>query len=139
MLYNLVLVSSEQRCESAVCRLHPLPHGSPLPAHPIYLGHLGAPSWAPRAIEQVPTSCFTHGNAHTSTLMSQFIPCPSPSVQFCSLCLHPYSCPANKSICIIFLDSTCMLIWCFFSSEFSLCMTDSKSTPISTSDQFHFF
>ena len=45
-------------------------------------------------------------SAYVSVLLSQLIP-PSPSplyTQVCSLCLHLYSCPANRLTNTIFLD-----------------------------------
>ena len=49
-------------------------------------------------------------SVYISMLHSQFIPLsPSPVVsKVCSLCLHLYSCPANRFISIIFLNSVCM-------------------------------
>ena len=48
-------------CESAV-HISPPSWTSLLPDHPTPLGHHRAPSWAPHAIEQLPTSIyFTHG------------------------------------------------------------------------------
>ena len=49
--------------------------------------------------------CFIHGCAHTLILISQFIPSPTLGLHICSLCLHLCSCPENKLICTIFLDS----------------------------------
>ena len=45
---------------------------------PPHLGHPRAPSWAPCAVQQVPTSYFTQGSVYMSVLISQFVP-PSPS------------------------------------------------------------
>ena len=60
LLYNVVLVSAVQWSESALCiPISPpswtslLPNSPPPPPH---LGHHRAPSWAPCAIQQVPTS-----------------------------------------------------------------------------------
>ena len=53
-------------------------------------------------------SYFTHGSVYILMLFSQFIP-PSPSLphpQVHSLHLHLYSCPANRFISIVFLEST---------------------------------
>ena len=53
---------------------------------------------------------FMHGSVYMSILISQFIPpspsLPCPHVHSLHLCL--YSCPANRFICTIFLDSTYM-------------------------------
>ena len=81
LLYNVALVSAVQWSESTMCiHISPpswtfLSHPTPSPA----LGHHRAWSWAPCAIEQLLTSCFTHGSVFiSSVLISQFIP-PSPS------------------------------------------------------------
>ena len=52
--------------------------------------------------------CFIPRNVHISMLLSQFTPLfPSPSVpQVHSPHVHPSSCPANRLVSIIFLDST---------------------------------
>ena len=58
LLYNLVLVSEVQWSESAICIHIPPPLTllpTPLP-HPTPLGHRRALSWAPCAIQQLPTS-----------------------------------------------------------------------------------
>ena len=77
MLYNVVLVCAIQQRESAVSILYPLPRGPPSPGHP--LGHHRALGWAPCVIQQLPTSCFTHGSVSISILLSQFF-LPSPSI-----------------------------------------------------------
>ena len=80
------------------------------------------------------SSCFTM--LCWSLLYSQFTP-PSPSPmcpQVCSLHLHLYSCPANRFIQTIFLDSTYMHHYMIFDSLFltSLCITDSRSIHLPT-------
>ena len=94
LLYSFALVSAVQWSESAMCiHISPpswtsLSHPTPSPA----LGHPRAWSWAPCAIEQLLTSCFTNGSVFmSSVLIFQFIP-PSPSsspptpVSTCLLC-----------------------------------------------------
>ena len=98
-------VCAAQRSESAVCihipLLFDLPHPTP---HAIPLGQNRTPSWA---------LCYTTGSHHPPILhMAMHIrQSQSPS----SLPLHPhigslypslYSCPTNRFICTIFLDST---------------------------------
>ena len=46
---------------------------------------------------------FTHGGVYMSVLISQFIPFLCPHVHMSV----PYSCPGNRFISTIFLDSTC--------------------------------
>ena len=77
-------------------------------------------------------------------LLSQFVP-PAPS-PLCphvdSLCLHLYSCPADRFFCTIFLDSIyiCVNIWYLFFSFWltSLWMTDSGFIHITTNDPIYF-
>ena len=58
-LYNVVLVSTVQQSESALCihiSPYPLPPEPPChPSYPIPLGHHKAPSWSPCAMQQLPT------------------------------------------------------------------------------------
>ena len=58
----------------------------------------------------LPAICFTHSSVHMSSPVSQFIPSPVPAHVHPSifLCLCLYSCPVDRSICTIFLDSICM-------------------------------
>ena len=67
----------------------------------------------------------THGNVCSSMLLSQFVlPCSSAAVSIvCSLCLCLYSCPANRFISTIFLDSTQYLFFSLWLT--SLCITGS--------------
>ena len=68
------------------------------PSHPTPLGHHRATSWAPCAIQHLPTSyTFTHSSMYMSVLLSQFIP-PSPS--------FPYMCA-----------STCLFKFLFFGAH----------------------
>ena len=82
----------------------------------------------------------THGSVHMSMRFSQFVP-PSPWPQVCSLCLHLYSCPANRFIGTIFLDSyICINIryLCFSFWLTSLCLTASRFMYFSSADS-HLF
>ena len=78
---------------------------------------------------------FTHGSVYMSIPIFQFIPPSCPHM--CSLCLHLYSCSANRFICTIFQIPH---IWVnikylFFSFWLtSLCMTDPRSIHVSTKD-----
>ena len=82
------------------------------PSHPpsSALGHHRASSWDPVLYNSsFPLAvCFTHGSVYVSLLLSQSVP-HSPSLavcpQVCLLHLGLCSCPANKSIHPIFLDS----------------------------------
>ena len=54
-----------------------------------------------------PALCFAHGTADTPIHISQSTLTPSsPLPHDCSPHLHLYSCPTNRFICTIFLDST---------------------------------
>ena len=85
------------------------------PSHP--LGHHRALSWAPCAIQQLPTSypfyiwyCIYVNSSLPVHPTFSFTRCP----QVCSLCRHLYSCCANRFICTIFLDSAYMCIYTVF-------------------------
>ena len=72
-----------------------------------------------------------HMVTHVSVLLSQFVPpSASPAVsEVCSLCLCLYSCPANRFISIIFLDSIYMRYYMKFVFLFwltLLCITGSR-------------
>ena len=166
-LYNVVIVCSMQWSESSLCTHISPPSWTFLPPlHPTPLGHHRALSWALCATEQLPTSClfytdsdlgslslFLNVTVHVSQhllskrlffLLSQFVP-PAPSA-LCphvdSLCLHLYSCPADRFFCTIFLDSIyiCVNIWYLFFSFWltSLWMTDSGFIHITTNDPIYF-
>ena len=80
--------------------------------NPTHLGHHRAPSWAPCVIQQVPTSylfytwqCrYVNPNLSIHPTPPSLFPCP----HIHSLQLRLYSCPANRFIYTIFLDSTYM-------------------------------
>ena len=91
------------------------------PLHPSPLGHRWAPSWTPCAIQQLPTGYLfnAHKCIYASPNLSQCIsPTPFPCV---STSLFFYSCPANRFICTIFLDSTCMHCYSVSKSCPTLC------------------
>ena len=52
--------------------MYPLLLGPPSHAHPAPLGHHRAQSWAPWAVQKLPTSCFIHGSVHEMVLMELF-------------------------------------------------------------------
>ena len=67
LLFNVMLVSTVQQCESAICvHLSPPAWSSfPLSHHyPTLLAHHRALSWAPCALQQLPTSYFTRGGVY---------------------------------------------------------------------------
>ena len=80
------------------------------PPHPTPLGGHKAPSWSPCAIQQLPTSYFTHGSAYMSVLLSvcPTLPFPPLCPQVRSLCPCLYSCPVTRFNSTIFLDSIYM-------------------------------
>ena len=85
MLYNVVLVSAVQQCESAIIYTYPLP------LEPLSHSTLIRPSrlsqstsWASYIIQHLLTSCFTYDNAYVSMLHSQFVP-PSQLFQIAEL------------------------------------------------------
>ena len=93
--------------------IHSQPSGStslPLsPRHPTHLGHHRAPSWAPT--QQVPTSYLFY--TWQCTYINPKLPV-HPTLLPGSASTHWFSTsvslslPANRFICTIFLDSTCM-------------------------------
>ena len=98
----------------------------------------GSPSHPPRSPQgtQLSSLCYTVAShwlslsysTQMSILVSQFIPpfscCMTSQVHSPSLCL--YSCPANRFICTIFLDSFSRYLFFSFGLT-SLCMTVSRS------------
>ena len=85
-----------------------LPAVSPPP--PPTPGHHRASSWAPFAIQQIPTSALFYTQQCVYVSVNLLIRCTLFPCPLCwhihSLHLRLYSCPANRSICTIFLDST---------------------------------
>ena len=63
---------SVRQCESAVSiHICPLSWASLPPLHPTFLGHHGAPGWAPSLHSCFPGAvCFTHGSVYMSVLLS---------------------------------------------------------------------
>ena len=91
-----------------ICSLPPEPPPD-FPPHPTPLGCHRALGWAP---------CVGTAAFHQLSILHMVMyiyPCyffqfvqPSPThtiSKVCSLCLHHYSCPANRFISVIFLDS----------------------------------
>ena len=68
-------------CDWEPTYTRPLTFGLPFyPSHPTPLGHHRTPSRAPCAMQQIPTSCFTHGSA--------ICPTSSPNSSSPSHCVH---------------------------------------------------
>ena len=88
MLYNVVFSFwLTTRWISCMC-IYPLSPESP--SHPTPLGHHRAASWAPCAVQKLPTSyTFTHSSVYMSVLLSQFIP-PSPSIPYMCASTYPF-------------------------------------------------
>ena len=84
---------------------------SPPPTpHPTPPGHRRAPSPSPCSVQQVPAGCLLY--SWTCTYVRSSLPVhpthlPLPYLPVRSLPLCLYSCPANRFICAIFLESTC--------------------------------
>ena len=82
LLYNVVSFCYIQKWISSMYTYIPSLLGTPNPTpYPSPLGHHRALSWAPCAVQQLPTSCFSHDGVYTSIPVSQFILSPAP-------CLH---------------------------------------------------
>ena len=85
------------------------------------LGHHRARGWAPCVIQRLPTSCLFHTRwyIYMSMLLFQFVALSHPPLcpQLRLLHLRFYSCPANRFISTIFLDSV------QFSSVTQSCLT----------------
>ena len=107
-----VLVSSLQRSESGICIHIPLPSsllGFPLTHTPPRIPPIWVPTEHQAELRVLyrsfpPAVCFTHGSVFMFILIFPFRPCPHVH----SLHLHLYSCPADRFIHTIFLDSTYM-------------------------------
>ena len=107
-------VSALQQRGSAVTTCLPPPSWASLvlAPHPSPLGHHGAPSWAPCALQQLPPTLFhTWSCVYVNPTLSLSIahsPC-SPRVHKSSHCiLYLCSCPADRLISTLFLDSIFM-------------------------------
>ena len=97
LLYNIVLVSSLQQSESAICiHLPPLswaclPHAPPTPP-----GHHRAWNWAPCGIQKIPTSYlfYTWQCIHVNSTLSIHPAILSPTLypHIFSLCLYLLIC-----------------------------------------------
>ena len=155
MLYSVLLVSAMQPRESTLS-IHTPPHSDP-PSHltpPILLGCHRAPPLqvVPVLNSNFPvTIYFQHGDIYISVLFSQFMPpSPSPAVStVCSLHLCLYSCPANRFISTIFLDSIYMCVYVniqylffstslFIAGSIFICLTgiDSNAFPFMRAEVF---
>ena len=116
LVYNLLLASTIQQHESAIC-IHMSPPSwkslSPSPP-PILLDCHRAPGWASCPLQQPPMSCLFH-TWQSVCFSASLSVCPALSFP---CCVHKsvlkdciYSCPANMFSSTIFLDSICMLIY----------------------------
>ena len=80
-----MLVSAVQQSESTLCIHISFPSWTSLPPPPTYptpLGHHRALSWAPCAIQQLPTSYFTHGQTAAAAAAAK-------SLQLCPTLCNP--------------------------------------------------
>ena len=104
LLYNVVLVSAIQQCEAAKS-IHRSP--SPTPPHPSSLSQSTSLRLSVSSSKLPQAISFTYGSIYVPVLPPQFIPPYSYRLcsQVCSLCLCLYSCPADRFISTIFLDS----------------------------------
>ena len=106
LLYSAVLVSAYKEVNQPHVQAlrpaspHLLPTAPSRPSHTTLPGAeaLGLCSGFP------PAPCLTCSSVYMPRLLAQLIPHPFPSQV--SLCMHLYSCPANRLISTIFLDST---------------------------------
>ena len=101
LLYNVLLASAVQQCESAICiHISPPSWTSLQPLHPTPLGHHRTLSWAPCAVQQLPNShlFYTQYTYASATLSIHPIPLSLSCPPILSLCLHLYSCPKNRFI-----------------------------------------
>ena len=107
-------VSAVQKCESAVSICMPPCSWTSLPSvpnpHPPLLGHHRARSWAPCAVQQLPASYqfYTGQCTYVKATLSirPTLPFPHCVHKYVLCSLQLYSCPANRFVSTIFLDST---------------------------------
>ena len=141
MLYSVVLASATQQQESAVSIHISTPSWTFSPSlHPTPLGCYRAPGWAPCVTQQLPTSYFTYGSIYVLLLLFSHPPFPLLCPEVSSLCLHLYSCPANKFMSTIFLASIYMdyyTIFVFFWLT-SLCVTVFRFIHLTETDSSSF-
>ena len=87
----------------------PEPPAAPSSSH---LDHHRAAGWASSSFSRFPLALyFWHGSVYMSVPISHS-PHPPLTTLYPHVCsLHLHFCPGNMSICTIFLDSTCILIY----------------------------
>ena len=93
---------------SKVNRLYVYIYPSLLSLPPAPRGRQGARSWAPCAVQLLPTRClcYTRECIHVHAALPVRLTLSFPRcLHVSSLCLRLYSCPANRFICTGFLDS----------------------------------
>ena len=100
LLYNVVLVSAVQQSELSICIYISPPSSISYPTflpRPIHLCLIEYQAELPILHKRFLLGiCFTHGSAHTSIPVSQFIPQPLLCLYVCFLFLYLYSCPENR-------------------------------------------
>ena len=119
-------VSDVQWSESTIC-IHKSPFSwtfSPLPT-PVPSILVITEQWAELLVlySRFPLAIyFTDGNVYISVLIFHSShPCLLPLCpHVCSVCLCFYSCPTNKFICTLLLDSTYMILVFLFLTQFTL-------------------
>ena len=95
--------------------------------HSAHLGRHRAPSCVPCAIQQFSLAIISRTVVCMSVLLPQSVPPSTSRPVSTSLfsCLHLYSCPANRFISTVFLDSLYMqqymIFVSFFLTYFTLC------------------
>ena len=114
MIYNVVLVSTEEQSESAIC-IHISPNPLPLepPSHlpySIFLGHHKARS-CPVLCSSFPLAIhFTFGSVYMSMLLSHFIPdSPYPHAVKSVLYIRVFILAMQLGSSVSFLNSVYML------------------------------
>ena len=144
MLYNVVLVSTVQQSESAIC-IHIPPYPLPLdppsrPPYPIPLGRTKHQADLPVLCSSFPLAIyFTVGSVYMSVLLSHFIPAsPSPRAlkSILYVCVFIHALPLGSSVPLFKIPYICVSIrYLFFSFWLtSLCMTDSMSIHLTTNN-----